>query len=55
MTLYEGAIYLMQANPWQVEKLDWEGRKAFVTRTHADYYTDAIDYTKLKVLECFEE
>ena len=41
--------------PWQVEKLDWEGRKAFVTRTHADYYTDAIDYTKLKILDCFEE
>ena len=33
LTLYEGAIYLIQANPWQVEKLDWEGRKAFVTRT----------------------
>ena len=32
-----------------------EGRKAFVTRTQADYYTDAIDYTKLKILDCFEE
>ncbi len=55
LTLYEGAIYLVQANPWQVEKLDWEGRKAFVTKTRADYYTDAIDYTKLKILDCFEE
>ena len=55
LTLYEGAIYLIQASPWQVEKLDWEGRKAFVTRTHADYYTDAIDFTKLKILDCFEE
>ena len=54
MTLYEGAIYLIQAAPWQVEKLDWEGRKAFVTRTRADYYTDAIDYTRLKILEQFE-
>jgi DEAD/DEAH box helicase domain-containing protein len=54
-TLYEGAIYLIQASPWQVEKLDWEGRKAFVTRTHADYYTDSIDFTKLKILDCFEE
>jgi DEAD/DEAH box helicase domain-containing protein len=54
MTLYEGAIYLVQASPWQVERLDWEGRKAFVTRTRADYYTDAIDYTKLKILEAFE-
>lgn len=55
MTLYEGAIYMIQANPYQVEKLDWEGRKAFVRRTQADYYTDAIDYTRLKILERFEE
>jgi DEAD/DEAH box helicase domain-containing protein len=54
MTLYEGAIYLVQAQPWQVEKLDWEGRKAFVRRTRAEYYTDAIDYTRLKVLDVFE-
>ena len=54
VTIYEGAIYLIQASPYQVEKLDWEGRKAFVTPTQADYYTDAIDYTKLKILEHFE-
>jgi DEAD/DEAH box helicase domain-containing protein len=41
--------------PWQVERLDWTGRKAFVTRTRADYYTDAIDYTRLKILERFTE
>jgi DEAD/DEAH box helicase domain-containing protein len=54
MTLYEGAIYLIQARPWQVERLDWEGRKAFVRETRAEYYTDAIDYTRLKVLDVFE-
>jgi DEAD/DEAH box helicase domain-containing protein len=54
LTLYEGAIYMIQSQPFQVEKLDWEGRKAFVTRTHADYFTDAIDYTKLKELERFD-
>ena len=53
-TLYEGAIYLVQAVPYQVERLDWTGRKAFVTRTRADYYTDAIDYTRLKILDDFE-
>ena len=45
---------MVQAQPCQVERLDWEGRKAFVTRTQADYYTDAIDYTKLKMLERFD-
>jgi DEAD/DEAH box helicase domain-containing protein len=54
LTLYEGAIYMVQSQPFQVEKLDWEGRKAFVTRTSVDYYTDAIDFTQLKVLECFD-
>lgn len=54
LTLYEGAIHMIQATPYQVERLDWEGRKAYVTRTHVDYYTDAIDYTKLKVLERFD-
>jgi DEAD/DEAH box helicase domain-containing protein len=55
MTIHEGAIYMVQSTPYQVERLDWEGRKAFVTRTRADYYTDAIDYTRLKILEPFEE
>ncbi len=50
-TIYAGAIYMVQSAPYQVERLDWEGRKAFVTRTKADYYTDAIDYTRLKILE----
>lgn len=54
LMLYEGAIHMVQSVPYQVERLDWDGRKAYVTRTHVDYYTDAIDYTKLKVLESFD-
>ncbi|MEG3193078.1 DEAD/DEAH box helicase [Lysobacter sp. D1-1-M9] len=54
LTLYEGAIHMVQSTPYQVERLDWEGRKAFVTRTRVDYYTDSIDYTRLKVLERFD-
>ncbi|MCB1802465.1 MAG: DUF1998 domain-containing protein, partial [Gammaproteobacteria bacterium] len=54
-TLYEGAIYMVQAAPYQVEKLDWDGRKAYVRPTRADYYTDAVVYTRLKILECFAE
>ncbi len=54
LTLYEGAIHMVQSTPYQVERLDWEGRKAYVTRTHVDYYTDSIDFTRLKVLERFD-
>ena len=53
-TVYEGAIYMVQSQPYQVERLDWAGRKAFVSKTRADYYTDAIDYTKLKILAEFD-
>ena len=34
-----------------MEKLDFEGRKAYVRRIDCDYYTDAITYTKVTVLE----
>jgi DEAD/DEAH box helicase domain-containing protein len=54
LTLYEGAIHMVQSMPFQVERLDWQGRKAYVTRTHVDYYTDAIDYTRLKPLARFD-
>ncbi|MES9894242.1 MAG: helicase, partial [Candidatus Thiodiazotropha endolucinida] len=26
MTIHEGAIYMVQSTPYQVERLDWEGR-----------------------------
>jgi len=53
--LFDGAIHMERASPFQVERLDWQGRKAFVVPTRADYYTDAIDYTRLKILDNFEE
>ncbi len=54
MTLYPGAIYMIQSDPYQVERLDWEGRKAYVRRVRVDYYTDAIEYHRLRILERFE-
>ena len=46
-TLHEKAIYLVEGVLYQVERLDFEGRKAFVRRIDCDYYTDAITYTKV--------
>jgi DEAD/DEAH box helicase domain-containing protein len=43
----------MEAALFQVEKLDFDGRKAYVRRINCDYYTDAITYTKVTVLETF--
>ena len=53
-TLHEKAIYLVEAALYQVEKLDFEGRKAYVRQIDCDYYTDAITYTKVTVLETFD-
>jgi len=53
-TLHEKAIYLVEGALYQVEKLDFEGRKAFVRQIQCDYYTDAITYTKVTVLETFD-
>ena len=50
-TLHEKAIYLHDSRQYQVEKFDYEGRKAFVRRVDCDYFTDANDYTQVKELE----
>jgi len=54
-TLHEKAIYLCEGNPFFVDRLDFDGRKALVRPVEADYYTDAISYTDVKVLEIFEQ
>jgi DEAD/DEAH box helicase domain-containing protein len=53
-TLHEKAIYLVEGVLYQVEKLDFEGRKAYVRQIDCDYYTDAITYTRVTVLETFD-
>ncbi|MFN7993109.1 MAG: DEAD/DEAH box helicase [Bryobacteraceae bacterium] len=53
-TLHEKAIYLHEARQYQVERFDYEERKAYVRRVNSDYFTDAIDYTRVKVLQEFE-
>ncbi|MGB9610014.1 MAG: DEAD/DEAH box helicase [Bryobacteraceae bacterium] len=49
--LHEKAIYLHEARQYQVERMDYDGRKAYVRQVECDYFTDAIDYTQVKVLE----
>jgi DEAD/DEAH box helicase domain-containing protein len=53
-TLHENAIYLHEARQYQVERFDYEGRKAYVRRVDSDYFTDAIDYTQVKILEEYD-
>ena len=52
-TLHPKAIYIVEGRLFQVEALDFEGRKAHVRSVDCDYYTDAIDYTKVTILDRF--
>ncbi len=54
-TLYEQAIYLVEGTQYQVAQLDFERRKAYVRPVDSDYYTDAITYTKVTLLEEFHQ
>ena len=49
------AIYLHQGQQFHVERLDFNHRKAYVKRVDVDYFTDAIRYTQVRVLEIAEE
>ncbi len=54
-TLHPKAIYICEGERYFVEELDYEQRKAYVKKTDVDYYTDAIDYTKIKILDIFDK
>jgi len=52
-TLHPKAIYMVEGRIYQVEELDFIGRKAHVREVDCDYYTTAITYTKVTILERF--
>jgi DEAD/DEAH box helicase domain-containing protein len=52
--LHEKAIYILEGQLFQVERFDFDGRKAYLRQVDCDYYTDAITYTKVTILDTFE-
>jgi DEAD/DEAH box helicase domain-containing protein len=54
-TVHPKAIYIHQGQQYHVEHLDFEKRKAYVKPVNVDYFTDAICYTQVRVLEVAEE
>jgi DEAD/DEAH box helicase domain-containing protein len=52
-TLHPKAIYIVEGTLYQVERFDFEGRKAYVRRIDCDYYTTAITYTKVTTIDTF--
>jgi len=53
-TVYEDAIYMCEAKTYNVKRLDYPQRRAYVKAVEVDYYTDAITSTAVKVLDSFQ-
>ncbi len=51
--VHEQAIYQHDGECWQVETFDYENHKAFVRKVKPDYWTDAMTYVTVNVLEEF--
>jgi DEAD/DEAH box helicase domain-containing protein len=49
--LHEQAIYQHDAEQYQVEKLDYDDHKAFVRKVAPDYFTTALTYRTVQVLD----
>ena len=54
-TVHPKAIYIHQGQQYHVERLDFDKRKAYVKPVNVDYFTDAIRYNQVRVLEIAEE
>jgi len=54
-TVYEGAIYMHQAQTYLVDRLDWERRIAEVQPVNVDYYTRAAIGSTIRRLEAVAE
>jgi DEAD/DEAH box helicase domain-containing protein len=53
--IHDEAIYMHGGQQYHVDRLDWDEKKAYVSRVNVDYYTDANLAVDLKVLESFAE
>lgn len=55
MLIHEEAIYIHEGQQYQVEKLDFDDKKAYIRKVDVDYYTDANLAVELKVIDVFRE
>jgi DEAD/DEAH box helicase domain-containing protein len=51
--VHEGAIYMVESQPYQVDRLDWHQKKAYVRRVSVDHFTTAMSYSKVRVIDTY--
>ena len=49
--LHPGAIYPLEGKTYEVRRLDWDQRKAFVREAMVSYYTEAVCKLRVRMLE----
>ena len=54
-TVHDEAIYMLESQQYHVDKLDLERKKAYVRKVDVDYYTDAMTYTGVRVIDDFDK
>ena len=52
-TVHDDAIYMVESQQYHVDKLDLERKMAYVHKVDVDYYTDAMTYTNVRVIDSF--
>ena len=52
--VHDEAIYMMESQQYHVDSLDLERKKAYVRKVNVDYYTDAMTYTNVRVIDEFD-
>lgn len=53
--LYPNAVYQISGEPFRVERLDYDERRAYVRRSNDGYYTTAMCFDAVHILERFNE
>ncbi len=54
-TVHDDAIYMLESQQYHVDKLDLDRKKAYVKKVDVDYYTDAMTYTNVRVMDDFDK
>ncbi|MFO7561980.1 MAG: DEAD/DEAH box helicase [Enhygromyxa sp.] len=49
--LHPGAIYPLEGKTYEVRRLDWDQRKAYVREAQVSYYTEAVCKLRVRMLE----
>ncbi|MBN2284261.1 MAG: DEAD/DEAH box helicase [Deltaproteobacteria bacterium] len=52
--VHDEAIYMVESQQYHVDKLDLERKKAYVRKVDVDYFTDAMTYTNVRVIDGFD-